>query len=197
MRLSLDDLEFEEAEEQEPPSRARSRSLNEEEDSDPHNLVEEDDDEPPTRERSRSRTNLSSDRSGVVPVFPGQSGEQPNTRSNSTERKEKSGPLTQHEFFVLRKGLDDATAMRSDDQIREEVEEKIAARDEERERLALAGADSDSDSNSGHEPKTRTAGVLDVIGGRSAAAAQPVKPKPARSYIQSNKNIHWVAKIRT
>ena len=179
LRLSLDDLEFEEDEEQEPRGRARSRSLNETGDSQPDEVADEEDYEPPTRERSRSRTNLSSDRSGVVPVFPGQGGEPPKIRSNSAERKEKSGPLTQHEFSVLRKGLDDATAVKSDDQIREEVEEKIAARDEERERLALAGADSDGDSDSPPEPKTRAAGVLDVIGGRSVATVPLHKPKPA------------------
>ena len=199
LRLSLDDLEFEEEDEQEPRGRTRSRSLNESGDCQPTAVEDEEEDEPPARERSRSRTNLSSDRSGVVPVFPGQGGDQQRNRSNSAERKEKSGPLTQHEFSVLRKGLDDATTMRSDDQVREELEEKIAARDEERERLALAGADSGSEEESDRErapePKTRAPGVLDVIGGRSAAAAPPPKPKPApkllskqQKYTQGSEN---------
>lgn len=185
LSVSLDDIEYENGGEETEEPRGRSQSLTE--DDDPFGDVDEndnDEEEQPTRSRSRSRTHLGATEKGIIPVIPGTQTD-PKPRSNSIERKEKTGPLTHKEVEVLRKGLEEATTTRNIDQLREEEEEKLAAKEEEEERLGRKDSSDDeglSAIEKAPEPaRSVGAGVLEsVIGTRKSVAPVPVAAVPPR-----------------
>jgi small GTP-binding protein len=191
LSVSLDDIEYEnQGEEEEPRGRTRSTSLNDDEE-DAFGEIdddeeEEEEDEEPLRSRSRSRTHLGSNDRGIISVIPGANNDPKSQRSNSIERKEKTGPLTQKEVEVLRKGLEEATTTRNIDQLREEEEEKLAAKEEEEERLGRTGDSSDDEGlgindKKAEQPRSVGAGVLEsVMGTRKSVTPAPVAVAPRR-----------------